>query len=177
MWLRVAQGVAAGVLLPVILALAAVTTACSPVQENGATAVTASEIEGTDAAIEKTVAPTATITRPFRRYSSQDAIEAFIAVGLEAEAPTPLELDGHSPLPPTFVEAQRFQMPSSGDRTARVFSFESASDLQAVKAYYEGITGSQASLVIVKENLLLQVSASIPAEVADAYQGALDSLD
>jgi hypothetical protein len=174
---RVAQSVAAGAFLPVILALAAVTIACSPVPENGAAGEAAPEIEGADAAIEKTAEATATITRPFRRYSSQDAIDAFIAAGLEAESATPLEVNGHSPLPPTFVEAQRFQMPSSGDRTARVFSFESVSDLQAVKAYYEGITGSQASLVIVKENLLLQVSTSIPANVADAYRNALDSLD
>lgn len=162
--------------------LAAATTACALDSGNGAeelSEVTTPVIEGaaTVALVEK-ADPSPTITeRPFQRYTSQEAIDAFIAAGLEAESPTPLEVDGHSPLPPIFVEALRFQMPSFGDRTGRVFRFESAADLQAIKAYYEAFTGSQASHVFVKDNLLLQVSASMPADAVEAYQDALNSLE
>ena len=166
--------VANSLLSAMLILAAAVMTACAAGSSGEATP----EIEARDTVgAIGTVGPTvATTPQSFQVYSSQDAIDAFIAAGLEADAPTPLEVDGHSPLPPTFVEALRFQMPSFGDRTGRVFSFESPADLKAVKAYYEGFTDSQASLVFVKENLLLQISADVPAGTADAYRSALDNL-
>lgn len=112
----------------------------------------------------------------FYKYTSQDAIDAFVAAGLEADNPVPLELDGHSPLPPTFVEAQRFQMPALEGRSGRIFSFESEGELQMVRDYYEGFTGAQANIVIVSDNLLLQISADAPEELADAYRAALETL-
>ena len=72
------------------------------------------EVEITKAVeIATTDNPVVTPTeRPFYIFTSQDAIDAFIANGLEVDNPVPLEMDGHSPLPPTFVEAQRFQVPA-----------------------------------------------------------------
>lgn len=123
-----------------------------------------------------TVEPTLT-EKSFQLHTIQDALEAFKAAGLEVQSPVPLEVDGHSPLPLTFVEAQRFQMPAANGRTGRIFSFESEGDLQPVRAYYEQFTGTQANSVIVKDNLLLQIGASMPAELANAYRDALESLN
>lgn len=113
--------------------------------------------------------------RSFQKYSSQDAINAFIAAGLELQNPVPLVADEHSPLPPTYVEAQRFQLPALDGRTGRIFSFESKSDMEPVRTYYEQFSGDQASILIVKDNLLLQINADAPTEIANAYRDVFEA--
>lgn len=150
----------------------AVVSACNVGQNNSNVVETREVVQE----FESTIVQPTSIERSFQQYSSQNAIDAFKAAGLEVQNPIALVPDDHSPLPPTFVEAQRFQMPALDGRTGRIFSFESENDLQAVQEYYEQFTGAQANLVIVKDNLLLQISAETPADLANAYRDALKTL-
>lgn len=114
----------------------------------------------------------------FQKYTSQDAIDAFIAAGLEAESPEPVDPNDQSPLPKTFVEAQRFFIPSLGeDRGGRVFSFANQRELDIVRDYYEAFTGALASWVFVKDNLIVQIAADYPREQALLYETVLGSLE
>ena len=155
--------------------------ACAAGQEDAAQETNGPIIQ--EIVITRAVEPAITETldstptkQSFNKHTPQDGINAFVAAGLEVETPVRLEVDGHSPLPPTFVEALRFQIPEFEGRSGRIFSFESAEELQMVSDYYEGIAGTQASYIIVKDNLLVQISDDMPADLAEAYRDALEVL-
>lgn len=114
----------------------------------------------------------------FQKYTSQDAIDAFNEAGLEVGPLEPVDLNGQNFLPKTFIEGQRFVLPSLGeDSGGRVFSFETEDDLKVVQDYYEALTGMFASWVYVKDNLLVQINIRLPKEQAEQYREALESLD
>mgnify|MGYP001117553000 CR=1 FL=1 len=116
--------------------------------------------------------------REFQRYTSQDAINAFVAAGLEAESPTPIDPNEETLLPKTFVEGQRFLITSLGeDRGGRVFSFENEKELNAIKDYYEAFSGLFGSWVFVEANLVVQIGNDLPKAKAEQYERALAALD
>lgn len=114
----------------------------------------------------------------FDKYTSQDAIDAFQAAGLEAENPTAIDPNEDNPVPKTFVEGQRFLIPSMGeDRGGRVFSFASEGELAQLRDYYEGFSGMLGSWVSVKDNLVLQVSVDLPREQWLEYEAVFQGLE
>ena len=166
----------------ITLLWAALAVACTAREEDKATEATDSDVQ--EAANTRAVEPVMTDTidsvpteQSFNKHTVQDMIGAFRAAGLEVTSPVPLDLDGHSPLPPTFGAALRFQIPEFDGRSGRIFSFESEGELQMVRDYYAGITGTQGSHLFVKDNVLLQFSADMPSELADAYRDALEALE
>lgn len=110
-------------------------------------------------------------------YTSDDAIDAFRAAGLEVGDTIPMDPNEETLAPKTWVEGQRFLIPSLGeDRGGRVMSFANDADLQVMQDYYEGFSGLLASWVSVKDNLLLQVSVDLPREQWLEYEAAFQSL-
>lgn len=122
--------------------------------------------------VEVTPLPTDT-PEPATSLTSQDALDAFTAAGLEVVSPELLSADD-GPRPDTFIEGQRFIVPSVGvNHGVRVFSFDSQQDLEIMQAYYESFGGFLASWVYAHENLLMQTSIDMPEELALQYRDTL----
>lgn len=99
------------------------------------------------------------------------AMQAFRDAGLECEEAQPIDPNDGTPVPKTFIEAQRCVVPSVGaDHGLRVFAFDSTADMEQVQAYYQAFTGALGSYVYTRDNLLFQTSVSMPKETADMYQ-------
>jgi hypothetical protein len=110
-------------------------------------------------------------------YTSEDAIAAFRTAGLEVGDTIMMDPNENSILPKTWVEAQRFLIPSLGeDRGGRVFSFANDDELKVIQDYYEGFTGVLANWVSVKDNLVLQIGADLPRDKWLEYEAAFQSL-
>ena len=105
------------------------------------------------------------------KLTIDQAIQAFRDAGLECENPQPVATNDDSPLPKTFLAAQRCVVPSvDSDHGLRVFEFDNDKDLKMVKDYYEGFSGIFGSYVYVRDNLLFQTSVSMPKDLSIKYQ-------
>jgi hypothetical protein len=58
----------------------------------------------------------------------------------------------------------------------RVFTFESQEDLEQVREHYEGFGGLFSSQVYVEDEVLVQISGSVPEEGAERYGEGLREL-
>ncbi len=126
--------------------------------------------------------PTATVepTRAPLIFSStvtpQDVINAFKAMGLEAENVRAMTKDDYG-LSPMASEGMRFYIPSLGaDKGGRVMYYDDPAILQAAKTYYEELGKSSAiffSWVFVNGNILVQINGELPEEQAVKYESAL----
>jgi len=113
-------------------------------------------------------------------HTPQDAIDAFLAAGLEAESPTSMGAEDYG-LAPFVGEGVRFLIPSLGeDSGGRVFAVGEADDRERLATYYESLGEQSAaffSWVFVKDNLVLQLNGSLEEDVARQYEAALNDLD
>ena len=109
--------------------------------------------------------------------SIDDVLAEFEEAGLECVDPQPEEQDGASPRPNTFDEAIRCVVPSvDEDHGLRVFRFSSPENLRHVQDYYEGFSGMLGSYVYTNGNLLIQTSTTMPVDLAERYEEALQAV-
>lgn len=118
--------------------------------------------------------------QPFKKWTSDQAIKAFRAAGLEAEQSRPMTKDDYGMAPMTAIEGTRFLIPSlCEDCGGRVFSFASPEDLEMTRVFYVEIGRASAwlfSWVFVKDNILVQINGDLPEDDANQYQAALDAI-
>ena len=125
-----------------------------------------------------------------RSWTSQQAIDAFKAAGLEVEYTRPMEPKDYGEGPILAKEGQRFLMPSLGedpggvnivweDMGGRIMSFSNQEDLEKTIAYYQMLNMQKSmlhSVIYTKDNLLIQIRAYIPGDTARKYEAALGNL-
>lgn len=128
--------------------------------------------------------PTATITQTptpvFAIFTTEQALAAFTAAGLEVVDPRPMTKDDYGMAPMTALNGVIFTVPSiCSDCHARLFSCNSQSDLDALKSYYDEMGKASAlffSWTFAKDNLLLQINGDATEELARKYESVLNSL-
>jgi len=128
--------------------------------------------------------PTATPSPPptdsFNRWTADQAVQALLAAGLEAQDARPMTPDDYGMAPMTAAQGIRFLIPSlCADCGGRMYSFDSLQDLELMRAYYEELARSSAiffSWIFVKDNILLQINGDLPESQALLYETALDAL-
>lgn len=123
----------------------------------------------------------------YAKWNSTQAIEAFLAAGLEAERPYKMGPRDYG-LAPYRGEGTRFIVPSlcaedeteePCDKGGRVLSFDNAEDQEAVRDYYVELGERSAvffSWVFEKDNLVLQLNGDLEEEKAYAYNATLQSM-
>jgi hypothetical protein len=117
------------------------------------------------------------------RPSSEDVLEAFREEGLEVGAAYPLQetpqpFPGPGPIPKTYEEATRFEIPSLGrdqwaGKGGRVFIFDSEKDLKVVADYYRGLGVIGKSHLYSDGLVLVQINGELPEGKARQYREAL----
>jgi hypothetical protein len=115
----------------------------------------------------------------FGTPSSEDIVLAFKEEGLEVGEYYPVEQDkdwNDSPVPKTYTEGTRFEIPSLGqDAGGRVFVFESREDLEVIRDYYTQIEkmpifGPSLHSHLYEDGLvLLQINGELPKTEADRF--------
>jgi hypothetical protein len=160
-----------------------VTPTPSPTSE--VSAIAAVDMTGGVQPTEDAPSPVSTATpspKVFDRWRSGEVIQAFAAAGLEVVNPSVVDLAElkDTPMPLTMREGMRFLLPSvCPDCGGRVYSFESARDLEQVKRYYVGLGKMNRELfswVFVKDNLVIQLNGHLPQDVAMQYDEALAAI-
>jgi hypothetical protein len=122
----------------------------------------------------------------FGMPSSEEVVLAFEEEGLEVGDYYPVEEEmgwGKSPVPNTFEEATRFEIPSLGrDAGGRVFVFENRENLKVVHDYYKEledmpIFGPALHSHLYEDGLvLLQINGELPKQKADQYGEVLENV-
>ena len=109
--------------------------------------------------------------------SSEEVIQAFRDEGLEVGESYPVEQEpgwDELPVPKTYREATRFEIPSLGeDSGGRVFVFESRRDLSDVHDFYENLPEGLRPHLYVEDGVLLQLNNQLPASEARKYRDVL----
>ncbi|HZY56780.1 MAG TPA: hypothetical protein VFE09_03155 [Rubrobacteraceae bacterium] len=109
--------------------------------------------------------------------SSEEVVQAFRDGGLEAGESYPVEQEPgweELPVPKTYQEATRFEIPSIGeDAGGRVFIFDSRRDLSDVHDYYENLPEGLRPHLYVEDGVLLQLNNQLPVSEARKYRDVL----
>jgi uncharacterized membrane protein (UPF0127 family) len=117
------------------------------------------------------------VTASTKSPSSTEVVQAFKDAGLEVGNSYPVEQEpdwNEKPLPRTYKEATRFEIPSLGEETGgRVFVFQSEEDLIAVRDYYDSLDISIRPYIYTEGKVLLQMSNRTPQAEAERYQAVL----
>ena len=113
-----------------------------------------------------------------REPNAKEVIQALRDEGLEVGETQQVDREGdHSFVPKTYEEQVSFTIPSQGERVGRrVFTFESQEDLEQVRERYEGFGELFSSHVYVEDEVLVQISGSVPEEDAERYGEGLRGL-
>ncbi|WP_338542742.1 hypothetical protein [Paenibacillus tundrae] len=131
-----------------------------------------------------------------RSVTADDVIAKLEKLSIEAENPRKVTEDGDMSLKPETAELVRFELPSLKGSSAtegsensgfvlkdipsgHIFIFENTDDLATMENIYEelGITLEMfRSLTYAKDNILLQVPATMPEEEFNKYKEFIDSL-
>jgi hypothetical protein len=133
----------------------------------------------------ETPEPTPTLqaspTPAFQRWSSENALAAFHAAGLEAEGSRPMTRDDYGIAPLSAVEGTRFLIPSlCADCGGRILSFANQEDLELMRRFYEEMGRQSAaffSWVFEKDNVLVQINGDLPESRAREYEAALENME
>ena len=111
--------------------------------------------------------------------SAAEVIQAFDDAGLEVGNAYPVEQEpgwDQKPVPKTYEEAVRFEIPSLGaDSGGRVYVFGSEENLTAVRDYYEGLPSEIRPYVYVKGRVLLQITNQLSNTDAERYNAVLNA--
>jgi hypothetical protein len=113
-----------------------------------------------------------------REPNAEEVIQAFRDEGLEVGETQQVDREGdRSFVPKTYEEQVSFKIPSQGERVGgRVFTFESQEDLEQVREHYEGFEELFSSHVYVEDEVLVQISGSVPEDDAERYGEVLREL-
>jgi len=114
----------------------------------------------------------------YREPTAEEVIQAFRDEGLEVGETRQVDREvDRSFVPKTYKEQVSFTVPSQGERVGgRVFTFESQEDLEQVREHYEGFGELFSSYVYVENNILAQISGTLPEEQAQRYGEVLREL-
>jgi|DewCreStandDraft_4_1066084.scaffolds.fasta_scaffold20630_7 hypothetical protein len=127
-----------------------------------------------------TPTPEATPTPAFARWTIEQAAAAIIAAGLEFESPRPMTADDYG-FAPYVGEGVRFLIPSLGpDSGGRLFALQNQAELDSLREYYESLGRQSAaffSWVFTRDNILIQINGSLPADIAARYEQALKAME
>lgn len=112
-------------------------------------------------------------------HTADQAVQAFKAVGLEAENPTPMERSDYG-LAPMVGQGVHFRIPSLCEKCGgRVIAIEDAAERQRMADYYINLGKGSArffSHVYIVDNLVVQLNGDLPDDQAARYRAALDAL-
>jgi hypothetical protein len=113
-----------------------------------------------------------------REPNAEEVIQTFRDEGLEVGETQQVDREGdRSFVPKTYEEQVSFTIPSQGERVGgRVFTFESQEDLEQVREHYEGFGELFSSHVYVEDEVLVQISGSMPEDDAERYGEVLREL-
>jgi hypothetical protein len=113
-----------------------------------------------------------------REPNVEEVIQAFRDEGLEVGETQQVDREGdRSFVPKTYEEQVSFKIPTQGERVGgRVFTFESQEDLEQVREHYEGFEELFSSHVYVEDEVLVQISGSVPEDDAERYGEVLREL-
>jgi hypothetical protein len=114
----------------------------------------------------------------YREPNAEEVVQVFRDEGLEVGETQQVDREVDRSFVPKTYEAQvSFTMPSWGERVGgRVFTFESQEDLEQVREHYEGFGNLFSSHVYVEDNVLVQISGSVPEDDAGRYGEVLRAL-
>ena len=117
---------------------------------------------------------------PFPQYTSQQAIDAFAAAGLEVGEPHPMTKDDYGMAPLLAKEGTRFFLPSlCDDCGGRVMAFTKQTDLEKTKKFYDDLGQESAMLfswTFAHSNILVQINGDLDEAQARRYETALQTL-
>ncbi|MCB9136730.1 MAG: hypothetical protein H6642_00110 [Caldilineaceae bacterium] len=109
--------------------------------------------------------------------TTDDVVAAFEQAGLECVDPHPGVFTDDSLVPKTFEEVTVCELPSQGeDDSLAIYRFSSEENLKQVKDFYEGFSGLFGSYLYQNGNLLVQTFNTMPIELAEQYDEALQSV-
>jgi hypothetical protein len=113
-----------------------------------------------------------------REPNAEEVIQAFRDEGLEVGETQQVDREGdRSFVPKTYEEQVSFKISTQGERVGgRVFTFESQEDLEQVREHYEGFEELFSSHVYVEDEVLVQISGSVPEDDAERYGEVLREL-
>ncbi len=118
--------------------------------------------------------PSPTLTR----WSAQRVLQAFQSAGLEVADPRPMTADDWGLVPRLAAEGTRYFTPSvCSDFGGRIMSFASQEDLNIVRDYYDQMASYSSVLlswIFVRDNILVQINATMPRENAAQYETTLE---
>lgn len=125
--------------------------------------------------------PPAPTAIPFNLHTSEDVFNAFARAGLQMQNPTKEMNVGARGAPSEFSDRYLFEVPRIAPLGGQVIVFATAPQLQAWQAYIETLrndsdTRRDVVYVYVKDNVMVQLSASLTTAEANAYRDALMAL-
>ena len=118
---------------------------------------------------------------PFDRLSAQDVFDAFARAGLEMQNPQQnLVISGRG-APTALQDRYTFEIPSIAPAGGQIIVFASPDQLQAWQTYVSQLRSSSDTrrdviYTYFNANVMLQLSANLTNDQADAYQKAFMSL-
>lgn len=116
----------------------------------------------------------------YQKWTSQQVLDTFKKAGLEVENPHAMTNQDYGIAPMTAMEGTRFFLPSlGGSDSGRIEAFSNPEDLAKPKDFYEGLGKQSAALfshVFTHDNILVQISGSLPADRAKQYEAALNTM-
>ncbi|MEP7294178.1 MAG: hypothetical protein ABI835_20490 [Chloroflexota bacterium] len=119
---------------------------------------------------------------PFQRLSAEAVFNAFARAGLQMQNPEKnTDVQGRG-APTEFSDRYLFEIPRIAPAGGQVIVFANADQLQAWQDYIERLRGDSSTrrdvvYVYVKDNIMLQLSASLTNQEASAYRDALMALE
>ena len=113
-----------------------------------------------------------------REPNAEEVVQAFRDEGLEVGEMQQVDREGdRSFVPKTYEEQVSFTIPSQGERVGgRVFTFESQEDLEQVREHYQGFGELFSSHLYVEDEVLVQISGTLPEDDAERYGEVLREL-
>ena len=110
--------------------------------------------------------------------NAEEVVQAFRDEGLEVGEMQQVDREGdRSFVPKTYEEQVSFTIPSQGERVGgRVFTFESQEDLEQVREHYQGFGELFSSHLYVEDEVLVQISGTLPEDDAERYGEVLREL-
>lgn len=127
----------------------------------------------------------------FRRHTADEVVAALQAAGLSIVQVTPRPIATATPNPDVLrrpriaggpptepmveIEARTFVIPQFGPKGGRIFIFDSSERLRAKRIWFARFPDLY-PYVYTRENVLLWLDGSLPAEESERFRAALESL-